>query len=190
MKIDLTKYAAMVANAAAQVKISSDIFKNFISNMKTVIDSNDDLRIAHEANTTTAHGVNTKVSKSGDTLTGNLNIEKNEPSTTYKDLNGTYYFRLFGDLDSLFLEQYQVSDNSFVSTRMRIVLNTGDMFLGDGTKLVWRDGNSGPFYKGSGSPEGIVTAPVGSIYQRTDGGASTTLYVKQSGAGNVGWSAK
>jgi hypothetical protein len=43
---------------------------------------------------------------------------------------------------------------------------------------------------GSGSPEGVVTAPVGSLYTRTDGGASTTLYVKESGTGNTGWIAK
>jgi hypothetical protein len=43
---------------------------------------------------------------------------------------------------------------------------------------------------GSGSPEGSSTANVGSIYSRTDGGASTTLYVKESGTGNTGWVAK
>lgn len=42
---------------------------------------------------------------------------------------------------------------------------------------------------GTGSPEGVHAAPVGSIYQRTDGGASTTLYVKESGTGNTGWKA-
>ena len=43
---------------------------------------------------------------------------------------------------------------------------------------------------GSGSPESAVTAPVGSIYLRTDGGVATTLYVKESGSGNTGWAAK
>jgi hypothetical protein len=43
---------------------------------------------------------------------------------------------------------------------------------------------------GTGSPESVVTAPVGSMYTRTDGGAGTTLYVKESGAGNTGWVAK
>ena len=44
--------------------------------------------------------------------------------------------------------------------------------------------------KGTGSPEGAITADVGSLFLRTDGGASTTLYVKQSGSGNTGWAAK
>lgn len=43
---------------------------------------------------------------------------------------------------------------------------------------------------GSGSPEGVVTAPVGAVYHRTDGGASTSIYVKESGTGNTGWVAK
>lgn len=44
--------------------------------------------------------------------------------------------------------------------------------------------------RGTGSPEGAVTASVGTIFLRSDGGASTTLYVKESGAGNTGWVAK
>lgn len=43
---------------------------------------------------------------------------------------------------------------------------------------------------GSGSPEGVIVAGVGSTYRRTDGGANTTFYVKESGTGNTGWVAK
>lgn len=43
---------------------------------------------------------------------------------------------------------------------------------------------------GEGTPQSVVTAPVGTLYVRTDGGASTTLYVKESGTGNTGWVAK
>jgi len=43
---------------------------------------------------------------------------------------------------------------------------------------------------GSGTPEGSVTAPVGAVYHRTDGGAGTSFYVKESGTGNTGWVAK
>lgn len=43
---------------------------------------------------------------------------------------------------------------------------------------------------GSGSPEGVETAVVGSTFHRTDGGASTSFYVKESGTGNTGWVAK
>ncbi len=43
---------------------------------------------------------------------------------------------------------------------------------------------------GSGSPEGVITAPVGALWTRTDGGTGTTLYVKETGSGNTGWVAK
>lgn len=43
---------------------------------------------------------------------------------------------------------------------------------------------------GSGSPEGAITASVGSTYRRTDGGANSTFYVKEAGTGNTGWVAK
>lgn len=43
---------------------------------------------------------------------------------------------------------------------------------------------------GSASPEGAVTAGVGSTYTRTGGGAGTSMYVKESGTGNTGWVGK
>jgi hypothetical protein len=43
---------------------------------------------------------------------------------------------------------------------------------------------------GVGSPEGAVTGPVGSLYLNLSGGVTTTLYVKTSGTGNTGWTAK
>jgi hypothetical protein len=51
--------------------------------------------------------------------------------------------------------------------------------------------NGGPgVYGGAGTPEGVVTAAIGSTYHRTDGGAGTSFYVKQSGTGNTGWAGK
>ena len=48
--------------------------------------------------------------------------------------------------------------------------------------------NTGPiFTSGTGSPEGVVAAPVGSHYSRTDGGTNTASYRKESGTGNTGW---
>lgn len=40
---------------------------------------------------------------------------------------------------------------------------------------------------GHGSPEGLVTAPPGSDYRNLDGGIGTTLWIKRSGAGPIGW---
>ena len=43
---------------------------------------------------------------------------------------------------------------------------------------------------GIGSPEGSLSAPVGSQYTREDGVAGTLVYLKQTGTGNTGWVAK
>ncbi len=43
---------------------------------------------------------------------------------------------------------------------------------------------------GAGSPNGVVTAPPGSIYFNTSGGTTNTLWVKESGTGNTGWANK
>lgn len=47
--------------------------------------------------------------------------------------------------------------------------------------------NGQAFTAGSGSPESVVTATVGSLYLRTDGAGGTCLYVKETGSGNTGW---
>lgn len=50
--------------------------------------------------------------------------------------------------------------------------------------------NSMKVLSGTGTPEGVVVAGIGTLYTRTDGGASTTLYVKESGTSSTGWIAK
>lgn len=44
---------------------------------------------------------------------------------------------------------------------------------------------------GANSPNGVIAGVVGDLRTRTNGGAVTTLYVKESGAGTTaGWIAK
>jgi hypothetical protein len=66
------------------------------------------------------------------------------------------------------------------TNRFARVYSSG-FYPGAGT-VIWTSG--------SGTPEGVVTAPVGSLYTRTNGGAGTTLYVKETGTGNTGWVGK
>lgn len=42
-------------------------------------------------------------------------------------------------------------------------------------------------FTGVGTPEASVTAGVGSLYMRTDGGSDTSVYRKESGSANTGW---
>lgn len=45
-------------------------------------------------------------------------------------------------------------------------------------------------YAGAGTPNGVVTAALGSIYLNTSGGANVSIYIKESGVGNTGWIGK
>jgi len=52
------------------------------------------------------------------------------------------------------------------------------------------NGTAARLLSGSGTPEAAVTAPIGSVFMRTDGSTGTSFYVKESGTGNTGWVAK
>ena len=52
------------------------------------------------------------------------------------------------------------------------------------------DGEGTRVLHGYATPEGAIVADVGALFLRKDGGASTTLYVKESGTGATGWVAK
>lgn len=57
--------------------------------------------------------------------------------------------------------------------------------IGRFTRLILN--NTIQVLTGTGTPEGATTAPVSSVFLRTDGGTDTTFYVKETGAGNTGW---
>lgn len=73
----------------------------------------------------------------------------------------------------------------------RTVVIVGDMFTPEVSEFLEHLQNRGNYdLFGTGSPESVVTAPVGSTFRRLDGGSGTTFYVKESGTGNTGWVAK
>ena len=78
------------------------------------------------------------------------------------------------------------SGNKSASALSKTTTGRVAVFASDGTFL-----DGGPrIFTGTGSPETVITAPVGSLYTNTTGGAGTTLYIKESGTGNTGWVAK
>lgn len=52
------------------------------------------------------------------------------------------------------------------------------------------DGETVRVYRGYGSPLNVVAAGIGSVYMRLDGGAGTSVYIKESGTDGSGWVAK
>lgn len=141
----------------------------------------------------------------------------NHNSSVPEDRPGNGLFAIGGSLDGqdIYLPAFGVAWNSivgvpgdgysvFLSGRGTgvVLINTDIIPIGTpnigspsepfGTIYASSFGISGglTWSSGVGSPEGVVTAPIGSLYSNTSGGASTTLYVKTSGSGNTGWTAK
>jgi hypothetical protein len=76
-----------------------------------------------------------------------------------------------------------------ITSTSDVNIKTGNLVIGTSGKGITLPGGI-TWTSGAGSPEGVVTAPVGSLFSRSDGGAGTSLYVKQSGSGNTGWAGK
>lgn len=77
------------------------------------------------------------------------------------------------------------------STDTEVRLRNGSNTALQVTQSGVQFGASGPRdFWGTGTPEGVITAVVGSTFRRTDGGAGSSFYVKESGTGNTGWVAK
>jgi hypothetical protein len=126
------------------------------------------------------------------------------------DSTGFEYARVFSGRDTTsatyasylaFYTESKSSGTTDTSTEKARVTAAGNLLVGVTTDVTGNGnlvasgalmpGNTAARWtSGSGSPEGVITAPVGSLYTRTNGGAGTTLYVKESGAGNTGWVAK
>ncbi len=85
-----------------------------------------------------------------------------------------------GDLDFHNVSLRLFSDAGTTRT-MTLQGNTGYIYFG--TIAV----TNASIKAGTGSPEGVVSSQVGSLWLRTDGGANTAVYRKESGTGNTGW---
>jgi len=98
-------------------------------------------------------------------------LDSNGEATIYPEDTTVYTLKLTDSLDVEIWTKDGVGADSLSSSVTGILMASGAKIL-----------------SGSGSPEGVYTAPVGSMFLRTDGGAGTTIYAKESGTGNTGWS--
>jgi hypothetical protein len=105
------------------------------------------------------------------TLTGGAYVQIGQSASDYWVFDSNGALRPFGTADT--------QDIGSAANDVRDIYLSRDIYV-----------NTTKWSSGSGSPEGVKTAPIGSLYTRTDGGAGTTLYVKESGTGNTGWVAK
>ena len=109
-----------------------------------------------------------------------------EPAAINFNREGTSYLNALGTGASFHLRV--TSEARFIvgGTELMRLHPTNTLIFQQGYRL---QGNT-THAAGTGSPEGVVTAVRGSTWLRTDGGAGTTFYVKESGTGNTGWAAK
>ena len=108
-------------------------------------------------------------------------ILKDSTAESGSNAGSNFNIRRFNDAGVSLGNAFSLTRSSGLATFSYDVSVAGKIELGSARSIITT---------GSGSPEYSVTASVGSIYLRTDGGTSTSLYVKESGVGNTGWVAK
>ncbi len=88
---------------------------------------------------------------------------------------------------------YRYDDaGAFLGSALNIVRSTGESRIGETTagtahlRLDRSAGNVG-IITGTGFPEGVVTAPVGSMYTDTAATNGAIRWIKATGVGNTGW---
>ncbi len=124
-----------------------------------------------------------------------LNVECNASTTTITNAGyGTTITGNFGSPSGVTdtgSQSHLVDYNGAFYQIPRIVTGTTSQPAIQSSGLILaRYGASGAIDRwGTGSPEGVVTAPVGSTFRRTDGAAGTIFYTKDTGTGSSGWSA-
>jgi hypothetical protein len=159
--------------------------------------SNQNINLTPSGTGTVSTGATVVITKSG---TAGFNIRNTGATFTNSvAVGGVGNINLYANWDAITNSQ---SDTSKVSLAVRLRVDTDSwqfvrVAAGAGTAETIPFSVSGAgalesLYQrfGSGTPEGVVTAPVGAVFHRTNGGAGTSFYVKESGTGNTGWVAK
>lgn len=109
-----------------------------------------------------------------------------DPTATSE--NSTY--EIFTQVAGVATKQLSLSGGAQLGSPTGGAKGTGSInAAGSSGLLLMANGGAG-FYFNAGTPEGVITATVGSICMNTAGGALTSFYVKESGSGNTGWVAK
>lgn len=99
-----------------------------------------------------------------------------------------------GNASLLALSQAEIEFIGILSATVAngVVLETGIAFEADAVAVSSVMDKAAPtvgVFFTTGSPEGVLTAGIGSLALRKDGGVGTSVYIKESGVGNTGWKA-
>lgn len=106
------------------------------------------------------------------------------------DINGNLQLNCFASFHTSIVPQRDGDQDLGYSTapgvgssnkRWRHLAISGELFFGSANTRL---------QSGTGSPESVKIGNVGDLYTDVTGGAGTTLYVKESGTGSIGWIGK
>lgn len=109
-------------------------------------------------------------------------------------VSGVLHFDFANDaynssLDWMTVQRTAISAASILLPATTTLQTAGQITMSAATPII--NLNNAAIMSGTGVPNGVVSAQIGSIYLNKSGGAATTLWVKESGAGtNTGWVGK
>jgi len=116
-------------------------------------------------------------------------LPDNTTMTHFKNKSGYNTISTFEGYNTFAFNNYKNTSGSYsvgyLNNQFRAYTSPTTYFFADSYKLGFGGGVT--WDHGTGSPEGVLTAIVGSFYSRTNGGTGTALYIKETGIGNTGW---
>jgi hypothetical protein len=173
----------------SQFRVETGGITRFVSSLRSII-GGVQLNQMSSSGTSTENGLSISVTMNP--ISGQRNMSRYaptfSPTSGSASLNG---FLLEGTINQTGGAN-GITRGLFINPTLTSAADFRAIEYGNGLFVVRSSGQVTSLYQrfGSGSPEGVVTAPVGAFYSRTDGGAGTSLYVKESGTGNTGWVSK
>jgi hypothetical protein len=163
-----------VGNNANRVTISNNIFENV----------------------TTGRGIHISQGGSNGTITGN--VFSNVAGFAARLQDNSNIWNISGNTfvsTNLTQDQTNTAPIAVTSTCLGVVVTGNNNAASNITapQPVYLESAGGGYadVQYAGTPEGDITAPIGSICRNTSGGAGTSIYIKESGNGlNTGWVGK
>jgi hypothetical protein len=119
----------------------------------------------------------------GTQYTGGINVN----GSTYRFRNGAPFVWLSEPTSGripTYIRGYEYDQNSATTTLGAVngvIMGGSKVLLGSSSGPIWTSGKN--------DPNGVVSAPPGSLYSNTSG-SGPTLYVKENGTGKTGWVGK
>lgn len=162
-----------IAKAVANLGTSTSFFKG------TIFPTSDHLELICHDHTSLAVITQPKYVRFNDGY--NMKVKAGAPDTN------NFGFADYASLDPSLAFGWLNGAVMLDSTGRRFWAQLGGVWYGSGKMALATEPQD---LFGPGSPEGVVAAPVGSTWKRTDGGAGTSFYVKETGTGNTGWIGK